>query len=512
MDKIAKLIEELIQFGLKHKMIERLDIPLVRNQLMYLLKVSEPFAEVVDDITDETPVRLLNLIILEALERGLIEDTLAEKDILDAQIMATFMPRQSELNNIYEGIKKSDGPTAATDYYYKLSQLSNYIRTDRIAHNKYWTTGTDYGDLEITINLSKPEKDPKEIAKAAKMPQSKYPKCLLCLENVGYVGNINHPARTSHRVLPLTLNKEEWCFQYSPYVYYNEHAIIFKAAHEPMKITKESFIRLTDFVEAMPHYFIGSNADLPIVGGSILSHDHFQGGNHKFPMVDVKTLKTYQNSKYKDVIISMVEWPMSVIRLTSENKGPLVELATELLTAWRIYSDKSIGIFSETLDGSISTPHNTITPIARVNDKGLFEIDLVLRNNRTDKDHPDGIYHPHKHLHHIKKENIGLIEVMGLAILPARINTDIQELSTVLQGDKALSYVEENMDNHYEWFEGIVIENGTHLSKDEADKVLKEAVGRRFKEVLDCAGVFKMTPVGIEAFDRFIQSVGCNLK
>ncbi len=509
MVKMTKLIEELLVFGLNNKMIEKLDVPQVRNQLMFLLKVSEPFSGEIDSITDETPVKLLNQIISQALANGIIEDTLAEKDILDAQIMAQFMPRQSELNRMYENIKSWDGPVAATDYYYSLSKLSNYIRTDRIAHNKYWKTDTNYGDLEITINLSKPEKDPKEIEKASKMPQAKYPKCLLCLENVGYTGNLNHPARSNHRVLPLILNNEDWCFQYSPYVYYNEHAIIFKAAHEPMRISRESFIRLTDFVELMPHYFIGSNADLPIVGGSILSHDHFQGGRHRFPMVDAKAIQKYKSNEFQDVDISVVKWPMSVIRLTSENKGSLVNIATKVLDNWRAYSDESVGIFAFTTNGDESTPHNTITPIARINDDGLFEVDLVLRNNRKDEDHPDGIYHPHKHLHHIKKENIGLIEVMGLAILPARIDTDIEILSEALQGIKTLKCIGELYPNHYGWFESLFIKNGSGLSKTEADEVLKEAVGKRFKEVLDCAGVYKQTPEGIEAFNRFITSLNC---
>ncbi len=509
---IAKLIEELLQFGLHHKMIEKLDIPQVKNQLLYLLKLSEPYTGEVNTNVDKMPVRLLNLIITDAINRNIIGDSLAEKDILDAQIMAQFMPRQSELNRIYLGIKSADGPRTATDYYYKLSKLSNYIRTDRIAKNLYWRTTTeDYGDLEITINLSKPEKDPKEIARAAKLPQSNYPKCLLCLENVGFTGNMNHPARSNHRVLPLILNGEDWCFQYSPYVYYNEHAIIFKATHEPMSITRDSFVRLTDFTETMPHYFIGSNADLPIVGGSILSHDHFQGGNHRFPMVDAKTLKIYTHNKYKNVTISMVQWSMSVIRLSSKQKSDLVNLATNILASWRNYSDKSVGINAFTIDDENKTPHNTITPIARINDSGMFELDLVLRNNRCDQAHPEGIFHPHRYLHHIKKENIGLIEVMGLAILPPRIKSDMDKLQDVLIGEKNISFVKENMANHLQWFTSIVKDCGTDLSKTDAQKVLKDSVGKRFREVLDCAGVFKQNHSGLGAFNKFIRSIGCEI-
>lgn len=509
MSRAGELIEELLQFGIYHKMIEDLDIPQVRNQIMYILDVEEPsIGDKIYDIADY-PVSILNNLINNAVERGVIKDSLSERDILDARIMAQLMPRQSELNKKYNEIKGWDGASTATDYFYNLSKLSNYIRTDRIAKNKYWKTNTPYGDLEITINLSKPEKDPKDIAAAGKAKQSNYPKCLLCLENVGYVGHANHPARASHRVLPLTLNNEQWYFQYSPYVYYNEHAIIFKGAHEPMKISKESFIRLTDFSEVMPHYFIGSNADLPIVGGSILSHDHFQGGNHRFAMVDAEKLKVYKHEKYDDISVSMVEWPMSVIRISSESKESIVEYATQTLKLWREYSDESVGILSNsTVDGE-KVPHNTITPIARKNDDGLYEVDLVLRNNRCDDNHPDGIYHPHKHLHHIKKENIGLIEVMGLAILPPRINTDLALLGEVLEGKRPMEYVEKEMSNHYEWFLEIKNKYGTELSTKKAEEVLREGVGKRFSEVLECAGVFKHTTVGLEAFDKFIKSTGC---
>lgn len=509
MGKVGKYIEELLQFGLFHGMIHELDIPQVRNQLMFILDVEEPdFGGVKMDIED-FPVSILTKIIDDAVLRGVITDSLSERDILDARIMAQLLPRQSELNSKYNEIKGWDGIVAATDYFYKLCKRSNYIRTDRIEKNRYWKTGTIYGDLEITINLSKPEKDPKDIMKAGKAKQTSYPKCLLCLENVGYTGHINHPARSNHRVLPLTLNNEQWYFQYSPYVYYNEHAIIFKGSHEPMKISRESFVRLTDFVDVMPHYFIGSNADLPIVGGSILSHDHFQGGNHRFPMVDAKKIREYRHNGYDALNISMVEWPMSVIRISSLNKESIVDFATMALSSWRAYSDEGAGILSHSDYTGVPIPHNTITPIARMNDYGFFEIDLVLRNNRCDDNHPDGIYHPHKHLHHIKKENIGLIEVMGLAILPPRINSDLTILSQVLQGEKPLSFVKENMSNHLEWFMNIINNHGTDLGKDKADKVLQNAVGKRFLEVLGCAGVYKQNAGGIDAFDKFIRSLGC---
>lgn len=507
---IAKYIEELLIFGRHHKMIDELDVPQVRNQLLTLLNVGEPYDGDVAYEMEETPVRLLNDMIAEAVGAGLIEDSMTEKDILDAKIMAQLMPRQSELNRIYEGIKSARGAEAATDYYYHLSRMSNYIRTDRIARNKYWRTETDYGSLEITINLSKPEKDPKDIEKAKSMPQSNYPKCFLCLENVGYEGRVNHPARANHRVLPLALNDEEWYLQYSPYVYYNEHAIIFKGAHEPMKISRESFIRLTDFVSAMPHYFVGSNADLPIVGGSILSHDHFQGGHHRFAMVDAKTLSNYSHGKYPEVSVKMIEWPLSVVRLASDSKEQLVNLAYELYTEWKEYSDASVGIYaySDVEDGE-HIPHNTVTPIARKNDEGKYEIDLALRNNRRSEEHPDGIFHPHQHLHHIKKENIGLIEVMGLAVLPARLDQDMGTLSGVLTGKGDMTAIEETLPHHVAWLKGIVEEKGTKLSESEALNVIKAAIGKRFAEVLECAGVYKMDDEGKAAFEKFIVSVGC---
>lgn len=506
---VGKLIEELLVFGRHHDMLETLDVPQVRNQLLALLNVAEPYEGPLNYEPEESPVRILTDILREAVTTGLIEDSMTQKDILDAKIMAQLMPRQSELNGIYENIRGTEGAEAATDYYYHLSKMSNYIRTDRIAKNKYWQTETAYGNLEITINLSKPEKDPKDIEKAKSLPQSSYPKCFLCLENVGYEGRANHPARANHRVLPLALNGEDWYLQYSPYVYYNEHAIIFKGAHEPMKIAKESFVRLTDFIEAMPHYFIGSNADLPIVGGSILSHDHFQGGRHRFPMVNAKILGIYQNEAYPEVTIKMIEWPLSVIRLSSKNKAQLVALAYEVHTKWQAYSDPSVGILAFTGEGDKAVPHNTVTPIARVNDDGDFEIDLTLRNNRRSEAHPDGIFHPHQHLHHIKKENIGLIEVMGLAVLPARLDEDMKALAPVLTGEKPLSVIEATLPHHLPWLRAIIKDHGTALSQEKALATLQDAIGQRFAEVLECAGVYKMTEEGKKAFHTFIENLGC---
>ncbi|PKM55476.1 MAG: galactose-1-phosphate uridylyltransferase [Firmicutes bacterium HGW-Firmicutes-3] len=508
METIKKYIEELILFGLHHKMIEALDVPLVRNQLLVLLKMNEPYEGKVATIEDQTPTRILEGILNEAVQFGIIEESLIEREILDAKMMATLMPRQSELNRLYMRVKEEKGIKAATDYYYHLSQMSNYIRTDRIALNRYWQTETQYGNMEITINLSKPEKDPKDIEKAKHQLQSNYPKCFLCLENVGYEGNLNHPARSNHRVLPLKLNDESWFLQYSPYVYYNEHAIIFKETHEPMKINLQTFKRLADFIESMPHYFIGSNADLPIVGGSILSHDHFQGGRHRFPMVDAKVLRTYKSLDIPDIRLEILAWPLSVVRLSSRDKSILVQQAYDMFKYWQGYSDPNEDIlaYTETSEGIV--PHNTVTPIARINDQGWYEIDLALRNNRKDEKHPEGIFHPHEHLHHIKKENIGLIEVMGLAVLPARLDLDLSFLSEVLMGKHSMDLVREKLPHHYAWFESIALEVGLTCSEATAKEVLENAVSQRFAEVLDCSGVFKQTQQGLVAFGTFVESMG----
>jgi UDPglucose--hexose-1-phosphate uridylyltransferase len=510
--KTQLYIEALLKFGLHNGMIETLDLPQVRNQLMHLLGIKEPFAGDVSELEsllpltqEEIPTLILEILLEEAVSRGIIGDSLTEAEILDAKIMAQLMPRQSELNRMFQSIKTQEGVEAATDFFYHISKASNYIRMDRIAKNEYWVSTTPYGELEITINLSKPEKDPKEIAKAKEMPQSNYPKCLLCLENVGYEGHFNHPARSNHRVLPVTLMGESWYFQYSPYVYYNEHAIIFKEQHEPMKVSRESFSRLLGFVEQYPHYFVGSNADLPIVGGSILSHDHFQGGHHRFPMVDAKVIKRYSHDDYKNVQIEVVEWPLSVLRIGSESIDALVDFGDKVLVAWREYSDASVGIFAYS-DG---LPHNTITPIARRNDQGLYELDLVLRNNRTSDAHPDGIYHPHAHLHHIKKENIGLIEVMGLAVLPARLKEELALIVELLTGGNKDFKLSAELEKHRAWIESLVEQHGVELEAEAADALIRQEVGRIFGEVLACAGVYKLDEEGLKAFDVFVVSLGC---
>ncbi|MBC7960693.1 MAG: UDP-glucose--hexose-1-phosphate uridylyltransferase, partial [Vallitaleaceae bacterium] len=426
-----------------------------------------------------------------------------ERDLLDAKIMAQLLPRQSEVIREFYQIQEAQGKEAATDYFYALSQNSNYIRMDRIAKNKHWMTQTEFGNFEITINLSKPEKDPAEIAAERNTPQLNYPKCLLCLENVGYAGRLNHPGRSNHRVIPITLDEQQWYIQYSPYVYYNEHAIIFSEVHRPMTISKNSFKRLLDFVDLFPHYFIGSNADLPIVGGSILSHDHFQGGHHTFPMEVAKVLKHYVNPNYAGIDIQMIKWPLSVIRLESANQDSLIELANHILELWRAYSDEDADI----LAFSAEVPHNTITPIARKNRAGRFELDLTLRNNRTTPEHPGGIFHPHEHLHHIKKENIGLIEVMGLAVLPPRLKDEMTLVEKILTGDVSFeeAMLDETLIKHELWAKMLVDHYGTNCSPAKATETIQEAVGLKFSQVLECSGVYKQTEQGLASFEKFIQ-------
>jgi len=519
-EEVGLLIEKLILFGLYNGMLEELDIPLVRNQLMVCLGISNPFdfekngitkEDVKKTVDDSSPLSILEPMLAYAAEKELIGDNITEKDLFDAKLMGCLMPRPSEINRRYQEIKKTKGNVAATDYFYKLSQDSNYIRMDRIRKNRYWLADTEYGELEITINLSKPEKDPKEIAKAKLLPQAGYPKCLLCLENVGYPGRLNHPGRSNHRVLPLTLDKEQWYFQYSPYVYYNEHSIIFKGKHEPMKIQKRTFKRLLDFVEEMPHYFLGSNADLPIVGGSILSHDHFQGGRHEFPMEKAPIIIEGKDERYPNVQIGIVKWPLSVIRLSSKEKEDLIEAADNILNQWREYTDALCNIFAYTKADNEIVAHNTITPIGRCNRSGLYELDLVLRNNRQNEEHPDGIFHPHQHLHHIKKENIGLIEVMGLAVLPARLERELHEIEVVLTGEKEVNQFPESMASHLPWLRHLVDKYGNSMEYKAAKQLIQDEVGCIFLEVLACAGVYKKGKEGLDGFCRFLKSTGIEI-
>ncbi|MGE5633166.1 MAG: UDP-glucose--hexose-1-phosphate uridylyltransferase [Caulobacteraceae bacterium] len=496
---IYKEIKSLINYCIDKQLISKEDEIYARNRLLEVLGLDGYKDVEAEKQGLKNPQAILDNILDYAYENGVLEqNTVTYRDLLDTKIMDCFVPRPSEvIRKFYSDYNVS--PELATDNFYSLSKASNYIRTERTDKNLSWKASTEFGELDITINLSKPEKDPIAIAAAKNLKSADYPMCLLCKENEGYAGRINHPARQNHRVIPLELCGEEWYFQYSPYVYYNEHSIIFKGIHEPMKVTKGTFEKLLDFVDKFPHYFVGSNADLPIVGGSILSHDHFQGGRYEFAIEKVPILKNISINGFEDVESGLVKWPMSVIRIRSGKKDRLVELAGKVLEEWRAYSDGSVDVLSH----SKGEPHNTITPIARFkNDK--FELDLVLRNNRTSEEHPLGIFHPHSDVHHIKKENIGLIEVMGLAVLPARLVNELELLKDCLSGSKKIEDYEE-LAQHRDWF--LYLKDKYPDTGIDFSEVLKLEVGIKFERVLADAGVFKQDSKGLEAFERFIKSI-----
>lgn len=495
-------IEKLIKYALDKKLIMEEDIIYVRNRVLEVLKLYDynEIAGIENEV--EFPNIILNNILEWAYKNQRIENnSILYRDLLDTRIMDCFLPRPSQvIFEFYENYKES--PMKATEHYYKMCQFSNYIRTDRTAKNMIWKAHTEYGDLDITINLSKPEKDPKAIEAAKNMKQTAYPKCLLCKENEGYSGRVNHPARNSHRIIPIDLKEEKWFLQYSPYSYYNEHCIVLKAKHEPMKISKETFDKLLMFVEKFPHYFIGSNADLPIVGGSILSHDHFQGGNYEFAMAKAPIDRKYIFEEYPNVESGILHWPMSVIRLCGREKDKISELAGVILEKWRGYSDYDVEIHAFSDD----IRHNTITPIARRHGD-LFELDLVLRNNRVNEKHPLGIFHPHTEVHHIKKENIGLIEVMGLAVLPDRLKKEPEMIERCLLNQKVDGdQKEEELEKHIQWIE-YIREKYKDIHKDNVMNILKEEVGIKFMSVLNHAGVFKRNEEGQQAFFRFLKSI-----
>lgn len=493
-------VRKLVCYGLEKNLISAEDRIYAANAVCETLHIDDydPPEENFNGVVLEPVLREL----LEyAIEKGLTEDGPVARDLFDTKIMGCLTPRPSEVIEKFRRLYREKSPEAATDYYYKLSGDSNYIRRDRIAKDMKWTASTDYGDLEITINLSKPEKDPKAIAAALKAKPSGYPKCLLCEENVGYAGRINHPARQNHRIIPVKINGERWCLQYSPYVYYNEHCILLNSVHTPMKIDRAAFGKLFDFVEQFPHYFIGSNADLPIVGGSILTHEHFQGGHHDFAMASAPIEETYTVQGFEDVDVGRVKWPMSVLRLRCPDYERLIELGDKILTKWRSYTDESAFIFAET-DG---VPHNTITPIARKNGNA-YELDLVLRNNITTEECPLGYFHPHSELHHIKKENIGLIEVMGLAVLPARLKDEMEALADTLI-NKGVSAVREDpeLEKHADWAEEFAARR--EISPENVNDVIKDEIGKVFMKVLEHAGVYKRNAKGAAAFGRFVSTI-----
>ena len=441
---------------------------------------------------------ILKVMLDYASEKGIIEDSITYRDLFDTKIMNCMMPRPSEVIKKFNALY-AENPEKATDYYYTLSKKSDYIRTYRVRNDMKWIAPTPYGDMDITINLSKPEKDPKAIAAAAKMKAASYPKCLLCKENEGYAGRVNHPARENHRIIPLTVDGGEWFIQYSPYVYYNEHCIVFNGAHTPMKIDRSAFRKLFDIVKYLPHYFVGSNADLPIVGGSILSHEHFQGGHYEFAMAKAPVEETVEFAGYEDISAGIVKWPMTVIRLAGDDTDRIVDLADKILTSWRAYTDEEAFIFAET-DG---TPHNTITPIARMRD-GKYEIDLVLRNNITTEQYPDGVYHPHPEHHHIKKENIGLIEVMGLAVLPARLKTEMELLAKAIT-EKADIRADEILGKHADWVD--MLSGKYDITAENVDDILRKEIGIAYSEILEQCGVFARDEKGRAQLRKFIASV-----
>lgn len=495
---IYSAVKKLVAYGLLTGLVPEEEKIYTTNLVLDVLKL-EDYEDDGNEYTEVNLEETLKELLDYAVEQSIIEDSIVYRDLFDTRLMNCLMPRPKTVIDTFNA-KYAVSPKEATDYYFKLSQDSDYIRRYRVCKDMKWVTPTEYGDIDITINLSKPEKDPKAIAAAKLAKQSGYPKCLLCRENEGYAGRVNHPARENHRIIPITINDSAWGFQYSPYVYYNEHCIVFNGEHTPMKVEKNTFIKLFDFVKLFPHYFLGSNADLPIVGGSILSHDHFQGGNYRFAMAKAPIEKHFTVKGYEDVEAGIVKWPLSVIRLRCEDEKRIIELADHILGAWRGYTDEEAFIYAET-DGE---PHNTITPIARKAD-GKFELDLALRNNITTEECPLGVYHPHAELHHIKKENIGLIEVMGLAVLPARLKEEIALLEEYILSGKDIRS-NEKIEKHADWAYEFLKKYDT-ISADNIDSIVKKEIGLVFAKVLEYAGVFKRDAKGREAFDRFINTL-----
>lgn len=498
-------IERLLQYGINKKLISLEDTVFCRNAILECLQIDEyePNDVIMNVPATVEPAELLEPILEWAYKTGRIKNnTVTERDLLDTKIMGCLTARPSTVIHEFTQIEKEQNSIGATKWFYQYSKDTHYIRQDRIKKNLNWKAETPYGELEITINLSKPEKDPKEIAAAKLVKSSNYPLCLLCKENEGYAGRLNHPARQNLRTIPLALNGESWRLQFSPYVYYNEHAIILSDKHEPMVISELTFTRLLDFVERFPHYFAGSNADLPIVGGSILSHDHYQGGNHQFPMAVAEEEEVFEFSHLKGVTIGKVKWPMSVLRVTGQVKQDVINAAEHIRKNWQHYNDESVGIHSRTG----KTPHNTVTPIARMSQEN-YQLDIVLRNNRTNDEHPMGIFHPHGEVHHIKKENIGLIEVMGLAVLPGRLveeMTLLEEAMLTPDPEQAIDR-EGSILKHKKW--ALSILKDYPVTKDNCQSILQQELGNTFSIILEHAGVFKRDEIGQMAFRKFIKSL-----
>ena len=495
---VNEAISKLVQYALQKGLIETCEKDWAVNTILDALKL-DGYTDPGKDWGEVELAPVLERLLDDAYARGVLaENSVVYRDLFDTELLGRLTPRPAQVIAEFQALYAQD-PKSATDWYYQFSQNTNYIRRDRIAKDIQWKAPTEYGDLDITINLSKPEKDPKAIAAARDLPASNYPRCQLCAENEGYAGRVNHPARQNHRIVPITINDAPWLLQYSPYVYYNEHCICLNSVHTPMKIDRACFGKLLDFVRQFPHYFVGSNADLPIVGGSILAHDHFQGGRYTFAMEKAPVEEAFTFPGFEDVTAGIVKWPMSVIRIASQDPARLIELADRILGRWRAYTDEAAVIFAET-DG---VPHNTITPIARMRD-GRFELDLVLRNNLTTEQYPLGLYHPHDELHHIKKENIGLIEVMGLAVLPARLKEELAAVADCLAKGGDLR-ADERTGKHADWAEAFA--KNYEITAENALDIVKKETGIVFAQVLEHAGVYKRAPEGKAAFLRFLESV-----
>ena len=494
--KIDTYIDALVSYAMNCALAEPEDHQVITNRLLDLLHKEdyEPSQEPLSEDLEEILAGILNY----AVEQGLCDDGITARDIFDTRIMGAVTPMPREVIRTFRE-KYAKNPVEATDWYYKFSCDTDYIRRYRIAKDMRWKYKGEYGEMDITINLSKPEKDPKAIAAAKNASQNAYPKCQLCVENEGYAGRMNHPARANHRIIPIEVCGQDWRLQYSPYVYYNEHCIVFNARHVPMKIDKSAFEKLLDFVRIFPHYFVGSNADLPIVGGSILSHEHFQGGHYRFAMESSGIRTELKFAGYEDVFAGIVNWPMSVIRLNGKDPARIADLADKILTCWRGYSDESVGVIAFS-DGE---PHNTITPIARRRSDN-YELDLVLRCNITTQEHPLGVFHPHADKHHIKKENIGLIEVMGLAVLPSRLKGELQDLAEAIVADKDIA-ADEVLSKHAAWVETLKAQYT--FTADNALEIILQETGKVFAEVLEDAGVYKNTAEGKAAFQKFVDYV-----
>lgn len=504
---LALDVERLIRFGRKHRLIKELDAIVARNTLLDLLELAEPSEEKPPKEDFDTPAALLDEMVELASAKGLFDGSVPQYRInFETRMMGALMPRESEVCRKFKKLQAREGPQAATDWFYDLCVVSNYIRTAQIAKNIQWNTVTPYGALEITINLTKPEKDPKVIAMERLQPAASYPKCMLCKENVGYAGRINFPARQTHRIVPIDLAGERFYLQYSPYAYFHEHCIMLNDTHKPMEMDSNTLAQIFDFVSQFPHYTCGSNADLPIVGGSILSHSHFQGGRYVFPMQKAGIAVPLRCARFTGVRAGILNWPVSAIRLTGRSSQEVQQAAGTILRAWREYSDESVGVLAYTGD----TPHNTVTPILHYDEREGYILDLALRNNRTTEQYPDGIFHPHKEYHNIKKENIGLIEVMGLAILPARLKEQSAAIADILTGAAANTSRApgSTLAVHADWIDALIAKYGTGMKRSEAEAALRDEIGLVFSHVLENAGVFKQDAAGQAAFLRFAESVG----